>query len=382
MRARRECVSATVEFAARGIRQTAAGVFVGILVLVQGCSSTETTVRQETVGKEGRRTTSGTPYIVVDKTVYDLGDIKPNSTHMAVFHLRNGGAGTLRITEVKRCCGAVIKLEKQELVPSESAVLTAEFHVAQGSDIFSKKIALLTNDPESEQTELTITGKVVQTLTWTPAQFEIAAFKETITCPRITIKSLDKVPFSIQGFTATGQCLAGDFDSSRKATEFKLQPRVDMAKFNALRTLNGTVRIELDHPDYKVISVPFSVVPPLQAIPPQILLFNAVAGESIIRPVQVQDNQAGGSTEAAARLESVVCKNGTRVELRAVTPDKTKCDLKVELWPTGNAEGESFSTDELVIRMKDGRELSVPVRMFYKPPSRPGTPAQSPSVGS
>jgi hypothetical protein len=245
----------------------------------------------------------------------------------------------------------------------------ADFRVDPYPGLFKRRITVMTDDPEHAQTELTIIGWVAETLAWTPARFEIAAYKEDITCPEITIKSLDSVAFSIRGFTATGQCLTAELDPNHKSAEFTLKPTVDVAKLNGLVGANGNVRIELDHPDYKMIDVPFSVIPALQATPPQVLVFNALADQSVVRILQLQDNQADPNTGAALQVESVMCKNGSRAQLCGVTGAKTGCQIKLEIWPGAAKDSESFSTDELTIRMKDGRQMIVPLRVFYQVPA-------------
>jgi len=231
------------------------------------------------------------PKIMLDKTTYDFNDIRPNTGHTAVFHLSNAGGSTLEITEVKKCCGAVVKLDKPRLEPGETATLTAEYRASQVAGLMTKKIGLVTNDPNQPRVELTIAGRVVQTLTWTPTRFDLAIRKDDVKCPEITIKSLDGEPFSIKTLVSTGQCLTADFDPTAKAMEFVLKPKVDTAKLEALSSPTGMVRIELSRADYPAIDLGFAVIPALQAIPSQILVFGARAGESVVRSIHEKKGQ-------------------------------------------------------------------------------------------
>ena len=201
-----------------------AGNFLFLIVLLfHGCSSEVSDTRTngqlphkehikqvsiETVSQEDPGELSDMQRIVFDKIKYDLGEIKPRSTNIATFGFRNTGSKPLKITNVKKCCGAVVNLDKRELAPGERGVLIAEYQTGQGAGILNKKITLFTDDPENPQTELTITGKVIRTLEWTPTRFELSAYDKDNVCPEITIKSLDDTPFSIKGFTATGHCLS------------------------------------------------------------------------------------------------------------------------------------------------------------------------------
>jgi len=55
----------------------------------------------------------GAPQLVVEKASYDFGEIAPGSRNTAVFNFTNAGDKPLEVTNVKRCCGAVINLDKE-----------------------------------------------------------------------------------------------------------------------------------------------------------------------------------------------------------------------------------------------------------------------------
>jgi len=160
-----------------------------IVLLFHGCSS-------ET-GSMSRIESIGAPKLVVENSSYDFGNIKPGSKNTATFNFTNVGDRPLKITNVKKCCGAVVKLDKEELNPGESGTLTAQYRTGQSvGGVLNKKITVFTNDPENQQTELTIVGKVIKTLEWTPSRLELSAYDDNKGCPDIKIRSLDGTPFS------------------------------------------------------------------------------------------------------------------------------------------------------------------------------------------
>jgi len=326
----------------------------------QGCSTNESS----TLGLKPLET----PRISLDKVVYELGRISPGSNCMAVFRLTNVGGGPLVITDVRRCCGAVVKLDRTVLAPGQDGLLTIEYRASAIPGPLTKRIGLLTNDPQQRQVELTIAGQIVRTLAWTPSHLELSASRPTASCPEITLKSLDGMAFSIKGFSATNGCFVVDYDPAHQAREFVLKPRVDKARLQTFTTSNGIIRVYLEHPDYEAIDVPFSVMPALQAVPPQILVFNAKADEPLVQQLQLLDNQADPNAPTGVLIQSVTSKNDRRVELRRVNVNKTGCEISLGIWPAGPKADESFSTDELIIKTKDGRELAVPVRIFYQSP--------------
>ena len=308
----------------------------------------------------------GLPRIAVDRTTYEAGEVRPQSKNTATFRLTNTGSGVLKISDVQKCCGTVVKLDKEELAVGETGVLTVEYVAGLAQQPLSKKIRLLSNDPENRQVELTIAGKVVQTLTWTPARFELAAYKEDIICPDITIKSTDGRPFAVKGFTATGQCLTAGFDPNSRASEVILRPKVDRAKLAAAQFSTGRVKIEVAHRDYEAIYLDFEIKPVFEITPPRIFVLNAERGQAVLRTLQLQDRRANSPAEVSREIESVTFKNGARVELRSVTSVGRGYEMSLALWPSGDQTRESLWSDQLVIRMKEGRQVTVPVHVLFK----------------
>ena len=90
-----------------------------VVFLCQGCS----------LEMAGTNELSSGPRIVLDKQIQDMGVIKPRSKKTAVFRFRNTGGKPLQITDVKRCCGSVAKLDKEELAPGDSGALTVTYQV-------------------------------------------------------------------------------------------------------------------------------------------------------------------------------------------------------------------------------------------------------------
>jgi len=302
--------------------------------------------------------------MVLEKSLYDFGEIRPNSKKTATFNFTNLGDRPLLVKNIKGCCGAATKVDKKEIAPGESGKLTVEYRTSQGSGMFKKQVGLITNDPKSPNVLLTFTGKVVQTLTWDPDKLELNPYKQAELSPEITIKSLNDTPFAVKGFNATGQSFSAEFNPAKKATEFTLIPKLDMEKLDAIPSNNGIITIVLDHPDYKNLNLKFNVIPALQAIPAQILVFNAKANEPVRKPLILQNN-ANPEKDITDLLETVISRNGSKVNVREFSRIEKGCKLDLEIWPCDNESSVSFSQDQLVFKMKDGRVLDVPMRVFY-----------------
>jgi hypothetical protein len=295
-----------------------------------------------------------------------MGEIKPLSRNFATFRLTNTGDATLHIGSVTKCCGAAVKLDKEEIAPGETCALIVDYVAPQDGGALRRSISFATNDPKNPRVDLTITGKVVATLAWTPTRFEIAPYTENVVCPEIKLKSLDGKPFAIKGFSATGECLTADFDPNNKASEFAMKLKADRAKLQSLTVPIGLVKIQLVHPDYQAIYVEFRIKRAVEISPAGITVFNAERGQPVIRALQLQDNRTGSNGDVSACIESVAFKNGSRVETRGVTKAGKGCEINLALWPAEEKKSESFWNDELLVRLKGGPLLTVPVHVFYK----------------
>ena len=296
--------------------------------------------------------------ITFEKTINDFGEIGVTSSKkVAEFKFTNTGEGVLEIKEVEECCGVVAKVDKTEFAPGESGVVKAEFQASPKPGLFMRNIYVNSNDKTNARLALTIKAQVVSRVSCSPKRLRLFLEEENAGCPKIVLKSLDDQPFSITGFTSTGQSIAADIDSSVEATKFVLSPVVDMEKLND--NPKGRISIGLSHPEEKTANITFDMLPKFSTSPPLIIAFNAVPERKIVRKVSVLNNYGG-----AFEIESVSSPNNTLKVLRQ-EEIRSGYQLLVEMTPP-ESEGKTFFTDVLVVKVKDGDELQVVCRGFYK----------------
>jgi hypothetical protein len=298
------------------------------------------------------------PIITFERTVDDFGEVGLTSDKkVAEFKFTNTGTGLLEIKEVERCCGVVAKVDKTQFAPGQSGVVTAEFSVMQKPGLFMKNIYVNSNDKTKPRLALTIKAMVVSKVSCSPKRLRLFLEEENAGCPKIVVNSLDNQPFSITGFTSTGQSITADIDSSVEATKFVLSPVVDIEKLN--ENPKGRISISMTHPEEKTANISFDMLPKFSTSPPLIIAFNATPGTKIVRKVSVLNNYGG-----AFEIESVSSPNNT---IKVLSQEKIRSgyQLLVEMIPPA-AEGKTFFTDVLVVKIKGGDELQVVCRGFYK----------------
>ncbi len=298
------------------------------------------------------------PIITFEKVINDFGQIGVTSgKKVAEFKFTNTGDGLLKIKEVERCCGVVTKLDKTEYTPGESGVVKAEFRAFQKPGLFMKNIYVNSNDKTKPRLALTIKVMVVSKVSCSPKRLRLFLEEENAGCPKIVLNSLDNQPFSITGFTSTGESITADIDGSVEATKFVLSPVVDIEKLN--ENPKGQINITLTHPGEKTAQITFDLLPKFRLEPPLIIAFNARPEKPIVRKVSVLNNYGG-----AFEIESVSSPNNT---IKVLSREKISSgyQLLVEMTPPAS-DGKTFFTDVLVVKIKDGDELQVVWRGFYK----------------
>jgi len=104
----------------------------------------------------------GQPKISVPQPVYDFGDVQTGEIVKHKFIVANNGTDILKIDRVVSSCGCTAaQPEKNELKPSESTLIAAEFNSAGRIGPQMKYITVFSNDPATPQFQLLLKGNVV-----------------------------------------------------------------------------------------------------------------------------------------------------------------------------------------------------------------------------
>lgn len=102
------------------------------------------------------------PKLVLQQSSFDFGDIKQGETVSHTFVLTNSGGDLLKITNVQASCGCTAAApEKSELAPGESTNLPVKFNSTGRQGMQKKTVKIFTNDPQSPEMTITISGNIV-----------------------------------------------------------------------------------------------------------------------------------------------------------------------------------------------------------------------------
>ena len=176
-------------------------------------------------------------------------------------------------------------------------------------------------------------------------------------CPKITLSSVDKKPFSLTGFRSSGNSISADLDSSVEATKFVVQPK---AKLERLRGApNGLIYISLSHPECRQVTIPFNALAKFRINPPQIIVLKAEPHKPIVRRLWVLNNY-GEDFE----IESVSSRNELIKVLKQTKVTKGY-QFDLEITPPASEDKRRVFTDVFSMHIKGGEILAVDCRGFY-----------------
>jgi hypothetical protein len=324
-------------------------VTITLLLLVQsGC--------QEQTKSPGISKAKRAPRITFEETVYDFGEVSSSKKYTGQFKFTNTGSGILKINDVKKCCGAVVKLDKEELAPGESGILKVEYTSNPRSGSIDRLIRVYSNDETKPKVELTIKAQVIQKVSYKPPKVDLLLDKGNIVCPEITITSLDQQAFSITSFQSTSDTITADIDPSVEADKFVLQPKVDPDKHQ--KRPSGFISINLTHPELDNVNIRFNTKQRFELKPTGVFLLNPRPDEPNINKVSIVSNY-----DEEFEIESTSSEKGLSkvVSQRAI---KDGYRLEVEITPPPPDETRMF-TDVVNVNLKGGETLKIKCYVRY-----------------
>lgn len=319
-----------------------------ILPVLTGCEKWTTT-------PESLATRPG-PKITFEKVVHDFGEVGPQMRKGCEFKFENSGDSLLKISGVEVCCGVKAELDKYDYAPGERGVLKVEYRATSqlGSD--EKHFYVRSNDWGKPAVTLTLKSNVVPRVEWEPTNLKLALNKPNAGCPQITIKGLDGKPFAITAFKSTGDCINADIVPAVQATEFVLEPKVDLEKLQ--KNLSGRIDITGTHPEWGEVTIPFDVLPRFTVNPSMIIVFKAKAREPTVRNILVLNNYGEDFEVESTSSENNLIRvqnqkkvdNGYQLEVEIIPPD---------------VQGATSFADKFLVNIKGREQLTVPCRGFY-----------------
>jgi hypothetical protein len=273
--------------------------------------------------------------------------------------LKLGGLNDiLEIIEIEQTCNCTPSvMKKTQYAPGEKGYLKVGFYSDTQLGRTSKPIYIYSNDEENPEVELAVQANIIAKIDYEPKNLDLKLMQPNANCSTITIRSMDNQPFSITSFKSTDGCITADFDPSQQATQFVLQPKVDMQKLENI--LDGRFEIGLSHPETKTISGIFDAPPRFETSPRTIMVHQARASQSVVKKVRVISNY-----NEEFDIESVFSKEG---HINVLNQKKINrgYELNVEIRPPNSNGKTRIFSDTFSIGLKGIGRLNISCNGFY-----------------
>jgi hypothetical protein len=301
--------------------------------------------------------------IEFESMVCDFGKVGPRKKLEGEFKFTNAGDEPLRITNIEKCCGAAVKLDKGKFAPGESGVLQVQYTSSRAAGKITKKLYVDSNDKINPRTALTIQAETVLRVDYEPKRIKLLLKDENAGCPDITLTSVDNKPFSINSFDATGGSLTAEFDSTVKATKLVLKPKADMEKLQ--RRNGGLINVGLafpePHSEPETVTIVFQALSRFSLSPSILFVFYNRPDELVKKTLSITNNY-GEDFE----VQSAASKEGI-IEVLSQKKVGKRYQFELQITPNSDQDDKRF-TDTFTINLKDGEKLEVPCRGIYRAP--------------
>lgn len=335
-------------------------------LLAAGCLSIVLAGCESGLGSKGP-----SPRITFEKNAYDFGEVGINTKRTDQIPFTNTGEALLKISDVEGCCGVNVTLDKTEFAPGETGLLKMDWTAKPKPTTMMWRLVVHSNDRANPEVTLMMKATLVQRITWEPKRLKLFLNEDNAGCPKLTIRSLDHRAFSINGLKSTADCITADYDPSTEATEFVLEPEVAVEKLQ--QNLQGSLSLDLSHPEGREIIILFDVLPKYTIDPKLLVMFRAQPGKPMVKKIKVMSHYG-----QIPDVESMTSKSDTfavKVLRQQVIPNGH--ELEVEITPLAPVvEGKTIYTGTLCLNLKGGEELSITCNAYYAT-SRPKTELKS-----
>jgi hypothetical protein len=307
----------------------------------------------DTASTEASQAEQGlTPKIVVEKTVYDYGDIDPGSTNKGEFTFSNQGQGELIIDKIQSTCGCTVpELKKKTYLQGESGTIDVTFRPGQRSGPITKHLYIQSNDKENPRAELTIKANVVKKISYEPSRFRLRLDEENAGIGNINIKSVDDKKFAVSSIKVVPECMTIGYDPAAEASEFDLHPVVDMNEIKNIRA--GNITIKLTHPSQKIITIPFDLLPPFKTDPATLIALNVSAENPVQKTVYVLSNY-----DEEFEVKSVTPSTDA-IKIISQEYIENTYHINLEIAPPSDIGTKRYFDSKLTIKMAGGEEVVI-----------------------
>lgn len=165
----------------------------------------------QNVSDDGKNRDSSTsvkkPEIFFETPDFDFGKAYKGDKVEHVYKFVNRGSATLEIKKVKPSCGCTAAvLSNKTVLPGEAGEIKATFNTGSYGGKVKKTISVLSNDPNTPNHKLSISGEVIEEISFKPKNINFGNFRadnQSDKTVKFSVKSQSGPEFKIDKITSS-----------------------------------------------------------------------------------------------------------------------------------------------------------------------------------
>lgn len=214
------------------------------------------------------RVADAQPRLLVERPVFDFGEVEQGTSIEHVFRLRNGGDSPLRVEHVKSTCACTVGAVLGRDVPPEGETwVTVQLDTREIAGPTTKTITVYANDPTHPVSGLSVTGTVVADLVIDPPLVYLGSVDVVSMSPRLVQIRSGRPADGIRAARVRApsflrvRLTADPADAAAQRLELDLAPDVPAGQ------VSGEIVLETTGEDRREVVVPVfgTIRPPLGA---------------------------------------------------------------------------------------------------------------------
>jgi len=290
---------------------------------------------------------AGAPKIQFDQPVYDFGKTSQVQTVSGTFKFKNAGDGILKVEAPKPSCGCTVaSLKSDTLKPGETGELAFTLNLGPARTQLEKRIAVLSNDPQTPEVSLIIKADYTPLYDISPMTLApMLAFGVNDTDLFTTITRTDGKPLRILKLDASKPWITAKVDPLPGTNDDRARIRVAVHRDGEPRHFNEFIHVYAEGQTNTPVS--------------SIYLAGQVVGEVSLTPEALYWSVTGAANSPSERPEAlalrrVTIRSADGKEITLKNPQSTIKGIKVELVPK-----EAGKVYELIARLDEPPASSI-----------------------
>lgn len=249
----------------------------------------------------------GSPKLVVDEKVIDLGEVSQGVVKDVEFELRNEGASLLTVKSVRPTCGCTVAEFDQEIPADGTGKIRAKLDTAGFKGAISKSILVMTDDPEIPTMTLAIKAVVqpfIDVLPRSLVRFN-ALQKEKAEQKVVLVGTERSGAFTVTGVESESDALEvsyralGEGERIEGKSDTQYEVTIRLADDAPVGPISSVVTVKTSAAEAKEVEIKvFGVLRALLRVTPPELQFGAVESVQVpVRNLIVVNNRQGTKVE-------------------------------------------------------------------------------------